>query len=329
MATTRRSFLAMTVGGLASVATGPALHARSAAAQAPVPFKIGCVVQGEFAGTGVATIALEKGFFRQNGIAAEIIPFKGGPDLLKGVLAGNAEMALSGATDTLVFRERGTPIRDIAVTTEKNHFTFIVTPKIATLAEVKGGTIGVTAVGSSTWIFARLVAKKMAWDPERDVRIVGVGGFDSMVAGLRRGELQAVIFGDAGAVVEETGAGKILMRLDEVTPRWISNMAYSTEEIIKTKKDTLHRVLRGLFQGIKFARENKAESVKIAAKGIGWSEAATGRAYDLVRPLLPRDGRIDVEALKIMQDTLLELGVLKKRLPLEDHYTTEFTPVHV
>ncbi len=30
-----------------------------------------------------------------------------------------------------------------------------------------------------------------------------------------------------------------------------------------------------------------------------------------------------------LQDTLLELGVLKTRLPLADHYTTEFTPVRV
>ena len=49
----------------------------------------------------------------------------------------------------------------------------------------------------------------------------------------------------------------------------------------------------------------------------------------MVRPLLPVDGRIDLEALKVMQDTLLELGVLKQRLPLDDHYTTEFTPVKV
>jgi len=46
-----------------------------------------------------------------------------------------------------------------------------------------------------------------------------------------------------------------------------------------------------------------------------------------VRPLLSMDGRIDLDALRFMQDTLLDLGVLKRRLPLEEHYTPEFTPV--
>jgi len=41
------------------------------------------------------------------------------------------------------------------------------------------------------------------------------------------------------------------------------------------------------------------------------------------------DGRIDVAALGVMQGTLLEYDVIKKKLPLEDHFTREFTPVRV
>lgn len=326
MATTRRRFLQMTGAGLAAAA-GPGPGPRPVGAQQLIPFKIGGVVLGDLAISGPILVGIEKGFFRDNGIAAEMIPFKGGPDQLKGVLAGAVQLATSGATDPLVFRHQGATIRAVAVTTEKNHFTFVVAPKIAKLEDLKGGTIGVTVVGATTWVFARMLAKKMGWDPEKDVRIVGAGGFDSQVAGMRRGELQAVVWGDGGAVVEHMGVGRILMRLDEVTPRWISQMAYATDETIKTRKAELHKVLRGFFQAIKFMRENPEETIKICAKGIGWPEPATKRAYELTRPLLPVDGHFDLEALKFMQDTLLELGVLKRRLPLEDHYTAEFTPV--
>jgi NitT/TauT family transport system substrate-binding protein len=325
METTRRSFL-RTVG--VGIATASGVAVRPAAAQA-IPFKVGLVVLGDFGIAAAPLVAMEKGFFQANGIAAELVPFKGGPDLLKGVLAGSADIGLTGATDPLVFRERGTTIRALAVTVEKNHFTLVVAPQVKRLEDVKGGTIGVTVVGATTWVFARLLAKKMGWDPERDVRILGLGGFDSQVAAMRRGELQAFVWGDGGTVAEAQGIGKILMRLDEVTPRWISELAYATDEAIKTRKDAIQRVLRALFQGQKFCRENPEESVRIASRGIGWPEAATRRAYELVRPLLSVDGRIDVEALRVMQDTLVELGVLKKRLPLEDHYTTEFTPVKV
>ena len=36
-----------------------------------------------------------------------------------------------------------------------------------------------------------------------------------------------------------------------------------------------------------------------------------------------------MEALAVMQDTLLEYGLIKKKLPLDEHYTREFTPVRI
>jgi NitT/TauT family transport system substrate-binding protein len=325
MRTTRRRFLAVTGGALATGVLG----VPPAWAQSLTAVKIGCVVLGDFGINAPTLVGLEKGFFKQNGLDAEMIPFKGGPDLLKGVLAGAADIGLTGATDPLVFRERGTTIRAMATILEKNHFTLTVGPQIKRVEDLKGGSIGVTVVGSTTWVFARMLAKKMGWDAEKDVKIVGVGGIDAQAAALRRGEIQGVIFGDAGAVLESQGIGRIIMRLDEVTPKWISLIAYSTDELIKSKKDTLRLTLRSIFQGARFCRDNAEESIRIAAKGIGWPEPATRRAYDIVRPLLSADGKIDLDALRFMQDTLLELGVLKKRLPLDEHYTTEFTPVKV
>jgi len=321
--TTRRDFLKTAAG----VAAAAAARTAPAAAQPLTPIKIGAVVLGDFGVVTPTQVGIEKGYFKQNGLDAELIPFKGGPDMLKGVLSGSVDIGISGATDPLVFRERGTPIRALATVVEKNHFTLTVVPKVKRLEDLKGGTIGCTVVGSTTWVFARMLAKKMGWDPEKDVRIVGVGGLDAQMAALKRGEIQGTIFGDAGVVIEAEGAGHILMRLDELTPKWISLVAYSTDDIIKAKRDVVDRSLKSIFQGARFCRDNAAESIKIASKAIGWPEAPTRRAYDLIRPLLSVDGRMDLDAMKFMQDTLLELGVLKTRLPLTDTYTPEFTPV--
>jgi len=322
--TTRRIFLKTAAAGVAAAVTA---RTPPAAAQALTPVKIGAVVLGDFGVVTPTLVGIEKGYFKQNGLEAELIPFKGGPDLLKGVLSGSADIGITGATDPLVFRERGTPIRALATVVEKNHFTLTVVPKVKRLEDLKGGTIGCTVVGSTTWVFARMLARKMNWDPEKDVRIVGVGGLDAQMAALKRGEIQGTIFGDAGVVIEAEGSGHILMRLDELTPKWISLVAYSTDDIIKTKRDTVQRALKSIFLGARFCRDNADESIKIASKAIGWPEPATRRAYELLRPLLSTDGRMDLDAMKFMQDTLLELGVLKTRLPLTDMYTPEFTPV--
>ncbi|HEX7784827.1 MAG TPA: ABC transporter substrate-binding protein, partial [Methylomirabilota bacterium] len=156
MTTTRRSFLKTIAGGTAAAGAGAW---RPRVAPAATAVKVGCVVLGDMGINAPTMIALEKGYFKQNDLDAEMIPFKGGPDLLKGVLAGGADIGLTGATDPLVVRERGTGIRAIATILEKNHFTLTVTPKIKKVEDLKGGSIGVTVVGSTTWVFARMLAR--------------------------------------------------------------------------------------------------------------------------------------------------------------------------
>ena len=62
----------------------------------------------------------------------------------------------------------------------------------------------------------------------------------------------------------------------------------------KAKRDVLQGTLKSIFQGARFCRDNADESIKIASKAIGWPEPATRRAYELLRPLLSTDARMDL-----------------------------------
>jgi hypothetical protein len=63
---------------------------------------------------------------------------------------------------------------------------------------------------------------------------------------------------------------------------------------------------------------------------MGWTPEAVMVTHQKVTgALFSDDGRVAVDALKAMQDILLEEKVVAKRVPLDEHYTTEFTPVRV
>jgi NitT/TauT family transport system substrate-binding protein len=289
--------------------------------------KIGTAVLGDYSMAGPVIVALEKGFFGQEGINAEFVPFRGGPDLMKAVLAGDVLIAVSGSTDILVFREAGSPIKMIATHTEGNHFTLNVAPDIGAVAELKGKAIGVTRAGSTTWIFARMLAKQQGWDPDRDVKIVALGALDAQLAALSRKEIAAFVWGDGGAVTELQGKSKILTRLDRFTPQWISQIDYASEDAIRKEAETIKKGLRGIFRALRFMKEHPEDAAPLAAKRLGWTPEAVLRAHKVSSPLFPFDGSISVQALGAMQGVLLEYGMLKKRLPIEDHFTKEFVPV--
>jgi NitT/TauT family transport system substrate-binding protein len=316
----RRAFL----GSAAAAAAGTAVP-RAVGAQPSV--KIGTAVLGDYSMAGPVIVALEKGFFRQEGVNVEFVPFRGGPDLLKAVLAGDVLIAVSGSTDILVFREAGSPIKMIATHTEGNHFTLNVAPDVSALGDLKGKAIGITRAGSTTWIFARMLAKQQGWDPDRDVKIVALGALDAQLAALSRKEIAAFVWGDGGAVTELQGKSKILMRLDRFTPQWISQIDYASEDAIRKDAETIKKGLRGIFRGIRFMKEHPEDAAPMAAKRLGWTPEAVLRAHKVSSPLFPFDGSISVQALGAMQEVLLEYGVIKKKLPLEEHFTKDFIPV--
>jgi NitT/TauT family transport system substrate-binding protein len=309
----------------AAFAAAGAAAPRAALGQPSV--KIGTAVLGDYSMAGPVIVALEKGFFRQENVNVEFIPFRGGPDLLKAVLAGDVLIAVSGSTDILVFREAGSPIKMIATHTEGNHFTLNVAPDVTALGELKGKAIGITRAGSTTWIFARMLAKQQGWDPDRDVKIVALGALDAQLAALARKEIAAFIWGDGGAVTELSGKSKILMRLDRFTPQWISQIDYASEDAIRKDPETIKKGLRGIFRALRFMKEHPEEAAPLAAKRLGWTPEAVLRAHRISSPLFPFDGSISVEALGSMQDVLIEYGVIKKRLPLAEHFTRDFIPV--
>ncbi len=321
----RRRFFRVAAGAVVAAA-GSAAAVRPVRAQGP-KVAIGSAVLGDYALTAPALIALEKGYFRTQSVAAEFQPFRGGPDLVKAVVANQIQIGVTGSTDVPVFRAEGVPVRYVATEVDGNHFTFNVAPGIGSVAELRGKSIGVTRIGATTWVFAVLLARQQGWDPERDVKILGLGGLDAQLAALARGEIAAYVWGDGGAVMELQGKSKVLLRLDTVTPKWISQSYYCTDEYIRTNRDAIARALKALFQSVRFIHESPREAFAIVAKTLRWDEAAVARAHQISGPLLSKDGVINVEAIDAMQATLLEFKAQKQRVPTADCYTADFTPV--
>ena len=322
---TRRAFLQTAA---AAAATAGGFAPSIAVAQTSV--KIGTAVLGDYGLAGPVIVGIEKGFFKAQGLTVEFVPFRGGPDLSKGVLSGDVLLGVSGGTDILVFREKGAPIKMVAAHVEGNDFTLNVALDVKSVADLKGKSIGVTAPGATTWVLARMVAKQQGWNPDKDVQIVPLGGLDAQLAALSRKETVGFVWGDGGAVFEQQKKSKILMRLDQVAPKWISLNQYVTEENIKKNADAIRKVQRGLFQAIKVMKANPREMAEVIGKRMGWTADEVVFTHTKVTgALFSDDGRFNVDALKAMQEVLLEEKVIAKRLPIEDHYTTDFTPVRV
>ncbi len=142
MRTSRRRFLKV-------ISTAAAAAAAPRMARAQTTFKIGTAVLGAYTLSAPVLVAVEKGFFKQQGVNAEFLPFRGGPDLVKAVIGGDVLVGLTGSTEIVVFREAGSPIRMVARHGEGNDFVLVGAPEGTKMDDVKGKSIGVTRIGAA------------------------------------------------------------------------------------------------------------------------------------------------------------------------------------
>jgi ABC-type nitrate/sulfonate/bicarbonate transport system substrate-binding protein len=198
---------------------------------------------------------------------------------------------------------------------------------IKTLDDIKGKKIGITTVGSLTdWLLKRVVADKR-WAPA-DVTAVTVGGMDSTKAALKTGQIDGVVIAlELGYALEEAKEWRVLAPLAPFAPDFHTHVIYARDDLIAKKPEVVERFLRSWFETIAFMRANKERTVEITAKVLNRDKAVISRVYDEQIKIFTADGRFDPNALVVIRQSLVEMGILQQVPEDSVMFTTRFLPV--
>src|SRR5512132_1549210 len=141
------------------------------------------------------TIALQKGYFKSEGLDVEVQDFPGGARALQAMIGGSADVVSGAYEHTITQQAKGQNIEAL-VLQGKYAGIVLAMPKAKAAAykspaDLKGMKIGVTAPGSSTNMFVNILLARAGLKPDA-VSIIGVGAGAGAVAIMKRGELDAV-----------------------------------------------------------------------------------------------------------------------------------------
>jgi len=84
--------------------------------------------------------------------------------------------------------------------------------------------------------------------------------------------------------------------------------------------------LAGWFETVAWMRQNKDESVKLAAPVMHKAPEIASRAYDEVMPSLSDTGKFDPKALKVLARSFVEMKLLPNEPDMSKLYTEKFLP---
>ena len=246
-------------------------------------------------------VAVHRGFFKDEGIDIEL------PRLIP-AMAQNALMSgdvhYHGLADSgLRLAARGAPIKAIFYGADRPMYYLVAQKEIRSVADLKGKRVGVSQFGGTSDLSARLALKHFGVEPERDALIIQIGSEGTRMAALRAGSVAAIIVPDPAVVLlKRDGFNEISFVGDVV--EFASNGYSTTDQRIKENPQEVKKVLRAMYRGLRFAKENPEGTIGVIQKEWKVDPEVGKESYAAIVKALNDDGIIGEKQLKIHFDII-------------------------
>lgn len=139
--------------------------------------------------------AADGGFFTRNGLDVSTTRISGGSTAVIQVLAsGTIDVAQIGAGAATNAAVRGVPVAVVADDYDRLIASiWAKEPSITSIRNLRNRTIGITNVGTVSDFYARIALLREGLVPDRDVKLLSVGGVETCFAALTVGEVAACV----------------------------------------------------------------------------------------------------------------------------------------
>jgi ABC-type nitrate/sulfonate/bicarbonate transport system substrate-binding protein len=265
----------------------------------PREFKVGYPLGGS---TGFFWVAHRSGSFEKYGLKLEPIYIRGGLMGIQAALSGNLLLQLQGASTVVAaWAKGGKDLQFIGAVGNRLDYILATLPSIRKPEDLKGKKIGVSQIGASTDFIARVAARQLGLNPDKDVVIIGVGGQGERWAALTGGHIHATVVQPPFTLLARKGGYPVLLDFSKQDFEYTIAGPLTTRSFIRTDRETVMNFMRGLADGMDFYRDEKNKDRVIKFLGEYYKSNAveeleeTRRVYSQVTPGLPM---ISVKAIE-------------------------------
>ncbi len=236
---------------------------------------------------GALFVAVDKGYFAQEGIEVEIIQAGGGvatPALISGDLqfSGSPSVALSADM-------KGAHLKAIFVGSDQSGFQLWVQPDIKKLEDLKGKQVGIISRGDTTEIGMRYILAKHHL-PDDFIGYTPMGPGIARVAALESGSFPGALI-DTSQVADMKKAkklGKLHLLIDLNKEVHMVFGGYATSDaLIKSNRPLVQRTVLALMKGLAVVRSDRASTVASLVKHGASQDAAEQNYTDFAHTMSP------------------------------------------
>lgn len=271
--------------------------------------------------------AEEKGFWKENGIDGEYVPFESAKAAFAAVAAGHVVYGMTTAPSIIDAASRGLPATMVLELSPRAGFYIWVRSdsRFKQGKDLKGGKLGVSGFGGTEHAYGRMGVVGLGL--EKDVKFVGTGGIGPSLAAVKTGAIDGVVLTVHQMIsLKLKGEVRELVNIGDFHPsEWLGYVAYARKDFMANNPDAMRRAVKAMVQAMDFIRKNPAWTMEKMKSWQGYTDEAARLVYEDIA--FSKDGKINRKALENVRNFLGDFGVIpKEKIPTtEELYTDQFT----
>ncbi|EJL87868.1 ABC-type nitrate/sulfonate/bicarbonate transport system, periplasmic component [Herbaspirillum sp. CF444] len=327
----RRTLISLAVAGVTMMALPG-----TAAAAGKITIMVGGITKMVYL---PAKLAEQLGYFKEEGLDVELQSQPAGVDAENELLAGAVQAVVGFYDHSIDLQSKGKEITAIVIFGQVPGEVELVSTKasasIKSMADVKGKTLGVTGLGSSTNFLTQYLASRHGIT-SKEYSVLPVGADNTFIAAMKQGRI------DAGMTTEptvsqmlKTGEAKVLvdMRSVDGTVKALGGLypassLYVQRNWLNGHKDDAAKLARAFVKTLKFIKTHSATEIadKMPKDYYGNNKALYVQALENSLPMYSADGKMPVGGPETVLSVLsgFNPNVKGKHIDLSKTYTNEF-----
>jgi NitT/TauT family transport system substrate-binding protein len=218
-------------------------------------------------------ITYERGLFRKYGLDVQLIFIESGATTVRSLISKEVVFAQMAGASAIDSRIRGSDVLMIAGFLNTMDYQLMVDKTITRPEQLKGKTLAVSRIGSSSDFATRYALDKFGLVPAKDVTILEIGSQPARFAALESGKVHGAMVAVPSTLKAKALGFHTLADLQMLGLEYQHTGLATTQALIKSRPDLVRNILKAYVEGIHFYKTRRAESMTILGKYLKTTDA--------------------------------------------------------
>ncbi|WP_455716102.1 ABC transporter substrate-binding protein [Anaerosporobacter sp.] len=279
-------------------------------------------------------VALELGYFKDEGLNVELVTGFGADKTMTAVLSGEAEIGFMGSESSIYVYNEGAEdyVVNFAQLTQRAG-NFLVAREgndNFKWTDLEGKTVIGGRAGGMPQMVLEYILKKNGIDPTKDLTIIQNIDFGLTAEAFSSGTGDYTVeFEPAATALEKEGKGYVVDSLGVESGK-VPYTAYSAKKsYIKKNPEVIQKFTNAIQKGLDYVNSHTPEEIAKVIKP-QFKETDNDKLVTIIKRYYDqgtwKDSTVfEEESFDLLQDILLEAGVIEGKVPYTDLITTEYS----